>query len=148
LDVEEVIEGLGFPCIPCEIGHATQELVEPAWKSAVGWGGWVLQNSFGITRLDEHEAESDSDPCGQTKPEGKPNFDDPSQPPGDGWEWRGNGPAGTKEGSWYNPDTGESLHPDLDHPDPIGPHYDWLPERGGPRRPGNSSEEDARAGSN
>ncbi len=29
------------------------------------------------------------------------------------------------KGSWYNPKSGESLHPDLGHPDPIGPHYDW-----------------------
>ena len=28
-------------------------------------------------------------------------------------------------GSWYNPGTKESLHPDLDHGDPIGPHWDY-----------------------
>jgi RHS repeat-associated protein len=46
---------------------------------------------------------------------------DPTQPPGEGWEWRGNGPPGSEQGSWYNPTTEESLHPDLNHPDPIGP---------------------------
>ncbi len=51
----------------------------------------------------------------------KPNFDDPSQPPGEGWEWRGP----PDKGSWFNPATRESLHPDLSHPEPIGPHYDW-----------------------
>lgn len=49
----------------------------------------------------------------------------PSEPPGPGFEWRGNGPRGGREGNWYNPRTGESLHPDLEHPDPLGPHYDW-----------------------
>ena len=52
---------------------------------------------------------------------GVPNFEDPTVSPGEGWEWRG--PA--DRGSWYNPKTGESLHPDLAHPDPIGPHYDY-----------------------
>jgi hypothetical protein len=49
----------------------------------------------------------------------------PAQSPGPGWEWRGNGPPGSSQGSWYNPSTGESLHPDLSHPDPIGPHWDY-----------------------
>jgi hypothetical protein len=52
---------------------------------------------------------------------GEPNFDDPSQSPGEGWEWRGP----PDKGSWYNPATRETLHPDLDHPEPIGPHFDY-----------------------
>jgi RHS repeat-associated protein len=55
---------------------------------------------------------------------------DPSVSPGEGWEWRG--PAG--KGSWYNPQTGESLHPDLEHPDPIGPHWDYRDPNGKDRR--------------
>jgi len=35
------------------------------------------------------------------------------RPKGDGWEWRGNGLGGSREGSWHNPRTGESVHPDL-----------------------------------
>jgi RHS repeat-associated protein len=59
------------------------------------------------------------------KPSDSPNFEDPSQPPGPGWEWRPVGDTpGTGEGAWYNPDTGESLRPALD--DEIhGPHYDY-----------------------
>ena len=49
---------------------------------------------------------------------------DPTIAP-DGYEWRGKGPQGSKEGSYYNPDTDTSLHPDLHHPDPIGPHWDY-----------------------
>ncbi|MBE7380473.1 MAG: hypothetical protein F6J95_003550 [Leptolyngbya sp. SIO1E4] len=56
--------------------------------------------------------------------------DDPTQPPGEGWEWRGNGPNGSSEGAWYNPETGESLHPDLDHGPPIGPHWDYIDRDG------------------
>ncbi|MFQ5472815.1 MAG: hypothetical protein ACE5FA_08025, partial [Dehalococcoidia bacterium] len=44
-----------------------------------------------------------------------------------GFEWRGKpgSKPGSKEGNWYNPKTGESLRPDLDHPGPIGPHWDY-----------------------
>jgi RHS repeat-associated protein len=68
------------------------------------------------------------------KPSDSPNFEDPSQPPGPSWEWksRSGAPPGSSEGAWYNPDTGEQLRPDLDHPD-HGPHYDYQRERNGPR---------------
>lgn len=55
----------------------------------------------------------------------EPDFSNPAQSPGAGWEWRGTGPVGSSQGSWFNPATRESLHPDLSHPSPIGPHYDW-----------------------
>jgi hypothetical protein len=40
-------------------------------------------------------------------------------------EWRGAPGAnpGDPNGSWYNPETGESLHPDMEHNPPIGPHW-------------------------
>lgn len=60
------------------------------------------------------------------------NFQDRTQPPGDGWEWRGNGPVGSTQGSWFNPLTDQSLHPDLGHGPPYGPHYDYKgPDTGG-----------------
>ncbi|MGI2909278.1 polymorphic toxin type 37 domain-containing protein [Tolypothrix sp. VBCCA 56010] len=51
---------------------------------------------------------------------------DPTQPPAEGWEWRGKNPPGGNEGAWYNPGTKESLHPDFNHPPPIGPHWDYV----------------------
>jgi RHS repeat-associated protein len=54
----------------------------------------------------------------------QPDFENPAAP-GEGWEWRGSGEPGSAKGSWYNPSSGESLHPDLSHPGQIGPHYDW-----------------------
>ncbi|HXK07824.1 MAG TPA: polymorphic toxin type 37 domain-containing protein [Verrucomicrobiae bacterium] len=59
----------------------------------------------------------------QPSPVGWPG-DDPASSPGEGWEWKGKGPPGSKEGNWVGPN-GESLHPDLDHPDPIGKHWDY-----------------------
>lgn len=49
----------------------------------------------------------------------------PFTPPAPDFEWRGPLPEGGPKGNWYNPNTGESLHPDLGHEPPIGPHYDW-----------------------
>lgn len=43
----------------------------------------------------------------------------------DGYEWRRRGEQGSKEGNYYNPQKGTSLHPDLDHPGDIGPHWDY-----------------------
>ncbi len=56
---------------------------------------------------------------------------DPGACPGPGWEWKGKDPAGGKRGNYTNPETGESLHPDLDHEPPIGPHWDYWPTKGG-----------------
>jgi len=57
---------------------------------------------------------------------------DPKMPPGPGWQWKGP----PDKGSWFNPKTGEGLRPDVDHPPPVGPHYDYSPGRGGGARGG------------
>ncbi len=51
---------------------------------------------------------------------------DPTKAP-DGYEWRGkpDSTPGSKNGNYYNPRTKETLRPDLNHPDPIGPHWDY-----------------------
>ena len=58
---------------------------------------------------------------------GNPKFPgwDPSKSPGEGYEWRGKGEPSSGKGAWYNPKTKETLHPDLDHPEPYGPHWDY-----------------------
>lgn len=50
---------------------------------------------------------------------------DPTQAPGEGWQRKGKPPVGGNKGAWNNPGTNESLHPDLNHPAPIGPHWDY-----------------------
>ncbi len=60
----------------------------------------------------------------------KPNFADPTKAPAEGWEWRGKGEPGSKEGSWYDPKTGEVYRPDINHPAPIKPHYDYKDPQG------------------
>lgn len=51
---------------------------------------------------------------------------DPAKCPGEGFEWRGKDPVGGKRGNWTNAQTGESLHPDIDHPPPKQPHWDYI----------------------
>jgi RHS repeat-associated protein len=119
--VGEVVDPLGG-CIPGAAGGAAVEVTTYGGGAAFGWL---------LSALEEDSAESSGDeamPC----PSAPPNFEDATQPPGPGWEWKGNGPPGSGEGSWYNPDTKESLYPDLEHPDPYGPHYDYLPRRHAP----------------
>ncbi len=50
----------------------------------------------------------------------------------EGFEWRGQpgSTPGSKGGNWYNPKTGETLRPDLNHPAPIGPHWDYKDRSG------------------
>lgn len=40
-------------------------------------------------------------------------------------EWKGKGDPSSGRGSWRNPETGQSLHPDLNHPPPDKPHWDY-----------------------
>lgn len=49
-----------------------------------------------------------------------------------GFEWKGQPGSnpGSENGNWYNPETGESLHPDLNHPNPIGSHWDYRDSSG------------------
>jgi RHS repeat-associated protein len=52
--------------------------------------------------------------------------DDPTvAPEGYGWKGKPGTLPGDPEGSYYNPDTHEVLRPNLDHPAPKGPHWDW-----------------------
>lgn len=52
--------------------------------------------------------------------------DDPAKAP-EGMEWRGQpgSSPGSPEGSYYNPNTTEVYRPDLQHEEPIGPHWDY-----------------------
>ncbi|WP_373890141.1 RHS repeat-associated core domain-containing protein [Massilia sp. DJPM01] len=68
----------------------------------------------------------------------RPDFDwkDPSVPPrnpdGTEWPWRGPDAPGGPRGGYVNPSNpDQSAHPDLDHPDPVGPHWDFTDRKTG-----------------
>ena len=54
----------------------------------------------------------------------------PDKQPAPGFERRGSGDPSTGKGNWYNPVAKEMLHPDLKHPAPIGPHWDYTDASG------------------
>ena len=56
---------------------------------------------------------------------------DPSKSPGENYEWRGRGDPISGKGAWVNKITGETLHPDLNHKEPYGPHWDYNYPGGG-----------------
>ena len=43
--------------------------------------------------------------------------------PGKGFEWRGS--SSPEEGNWYNRETGESYHWDVNHSEGKEPHWDY-----------------------
>jgi RHS repeat-associated protein len=107
----------------------------------------LLADSKGTAKSDvgKQKEKSNSDakvskPGVQKAPEVKYPGNDPTKAPARGWEWRGSNPVpGSREGSWYDPKTGNSLHPDLNnevegpHWDLKGPEYDpngvrWYPD--------------------
>ena len=49
----------------------------------------------------------------------------PNRKPDGFTEWRGKPPVGGEKGAWYNPRNKQSLHPDFNHAEGIGPHWDW-----------------------
>jgi uncharacterized protein RhaS with RHS repeats len=57
-----------------------------------------------------------------------PGNDPMTAPPGTAWYGRPGSVPGDGQGNYYNPVSGESFRPDLNHPYPIGPHWDY---RGG-----------------
>ncbi|WP_099226388.1 RHS repeat-associated core domain-containing protein [Pseudomonas viridiflava] len=67
----------------------------------------------------------------ESQPESPPTVPvDPTQSPGEGWEWRGRGEPGSREGAWHNPNTGESLHDDRTHPPGKDPHVTYTDPNG------------------
>lgn len=82
------------------------------------------------TKKDSSSSENKKSPKGDNKASDGDNVpdypgDNPSECSGEGYEWRGNGDPSSGEGNWYNPETGETLHPDLGHEEPYGPHWDY-----------------------
>ncbi len=67
------------------------------------------------------------------------DFDDPWKAPDEDWGWKNkegwsDTPVVDKDGkfvgNWVNKKTGNWLHPDLNHPKPIGPHWDYGDSKG------------------
>ncbi len=77
----------------------------------------------------EIEETQPSKPKNGKKQPSKPKIeypgDDPTKAPGEDYEWRGKQPVGGNQGAWVNRNTGEQWHPDFNHGNPKGPHWDY-----------------------
>ena len=109
-------------------------IVAANWWNLVGWffaAVVVVEAAALVVAIDKTTSDSneanDKETIGLEQPE-VPDVtypgNDPTKAP-EGTTWRGSGKQGSKQGNYYNPKTGESWHPDLDHPEPIGPHWDY-----------------------
>jgi hypothetical protein len=58
------------------------------------------------------------------------DFENPDSIP-KGWEWRGKGQPGSRDGAYHNPATGESVHDDRTHPPGKPPHWTYIDPKGG-----------------
>lgn len=116
-----------------------EAIISAAIASAVAWGAHEVltgvqhtvdrPQSPETTKQNEDEEEKRT---GEKAPQAPPFNgselgDDPTKCPGEGFEWRGNGPPSSGKGSWVRGEGGskESLHPDINHPKPKGPHWDY-----------------------
>lgn len=107
-------------------------------KAANEWDQKNLDHTMESQAIEEDAEARQKDEKKKKPPyEGKELGDDPTKCPGEGFEWKGKGKPGSNQGSWVKGTgkTKEILYPDLDHPDPIGPHWDYTgPEfQGGTR---------------
>jgi RHS repeat-associated protein len=98
-------------------------VLEPCGAS-VGIGALITMTALAIADMIHtvYESRKQTGPPPAHAPTPPQN---PADSPGAGWEWRGPGPPGSGEGAWYNPGLDQSLRPNLTHPGPIGPHWDW-----------------------
>jgi len=103
----------------------------PADVAAIAIASYAI-SGFVVDVLFNEKADDAEGPALEGVPEF--DFDDPEKPPvgedGEEWEWRGQLPAGSAKGAWKNPNGPESIHPDLDHSEPVGPHWDFNDRKG------------------
>ena len=79
-----------------------------------------------VSTSDDATADDSKEKSDKPKPG---DFSDPNNPP-EGWEWRGRGKPGSRDGAWYNPDTDESMHDDRSHPAGKDPHWTYTDPTG------------------
>ena len=101
-----------YACNYDEINNYVQSTTDGIWNAA---------EEAPESTPEETEKPADNVPA---VPDIKYPGDDPTVAPGEDYEWRGKPPSGSDKGAWYNKTTGESLHPDFNHPG-MKPHYDY-----------------------
>ncbi|MBL1275075.1 MAG: RHS domain-containing protein [Ectothiorhodospiraceae bacterium] len=95
-------------------------------------GAIAICRFFGGCDIPDGVRNESAEDDGANCPPNPPNiddFDDSDNLP-DGWDWRGGGEPGSREGAYHNPNTGESLHDDRTHPPGRDPHITYTDPSG------------------
>ena len=109
------------------ISSAMRKAMSKAESTVIGNIGASLYMQFAIVAGTISYANEEAHVPPITGPEEWPAGE---APPGEGWEWRGGGEPGSREGAWWRPTPGgvregESLHDDRTHPAGKPPHITW-----------------------
>ena len=78
-----------------------------------------------VNQYNEDASDAESGQCPTPDNPSWPGDDPKIAPPGTKWIGAPGSIPGDGKGNYHNPDTDESYRPDLEHPDPIGPHWDY-----------------------
>jgi uncharacterized protein RhaS with RHS repeats len=105
------------------LGFAAPEL--PIVGKAIGAAGRFVGDTVGDL-LDALGLAKPKVKCPTTGSPKYPGGDPAVAPPGTQWRGKPGTNPGDPQGAYYNPNTGESYHPDLNHPAPVGPHWDYV----------------------
>jgi RHS repeat-associated protein len=91
------------------------------WVTAIGRRfPALIALELSVSRMGDEHLPPDPSKC-----PGKDAFNKPDKAPFSGWTWKGPDSPGGSRGAWVSPDGSQSLHPDLNHPPPVKPHWDY-----------------------
>lgn len=97
-----------------------------AYKIAAPSDRQAISN-YGLMYMEAVDKRTKDKKKGKTEKSPYTVGDNPETPPepNNGLKWKGREEPKTGLGAWVDSKTGESFHPDLNHPEPIGPHWDY-----------------------
>lgn len=129
-------DGQFLLAIPFALPVLSKLIVDVVAASVAIWGIYETNKMFNEKLAEEgitlgvpaiHTEVETEEELKKKKPpySGKDLGDNPAACPAEGFKWKGKGHVGGREGSWHNAGTKESLYPDLSHPPPKKPHWDY-----------------------
>lgn len=105
-------------------GYKAIEALNKNYRSSSAWD--LSNHTLNVTKSanvdDQKETKKKKPPYS-----GEELGNDPTKCPGEGFKWKGKGAPESGQGSWVkeNDTEKEILHPDLNHPPPKKPHWDY-----------------------
>lgn len=137
VDAGGIVLDVGFALVPGAPGgtglvvKAGREAAERAAKEAAERAAReAAEHAARAAREAAEKAAKGGGRCAAQRGPQFPGVDATKAPEGFVWKGKPGSTPGSKQGSFYNPKTGESLRPDRNHGDPIGGHWDYRDANG------------------